>query len=59
MEAEVNKLELIFQNADSDRDYIQSRLEYEIKTNHPDSGAQKDSVTILKEFFNFHFPDDI
>uniref|UniRef100_A0A8C7AGT2 Protein FAM33A n=1 Tax=Neovison vison TaxID=452646 RepID=A0A8C7AGT2_NEOVI len=35
MEAEVDKLELMFQKADSDLDYIQYRLEYEIKTNHP------------------------
>uniref|UniRef100_A0A8C7BG77 Protein FAM33A n=1 Tax=Neovison vison TaxID=452646 RepID=A0A8C7BG77_NEOVI len=37
MEAEINKMELMFQKADSDLDYIQYRLEYEIKTNHPDS----------------------
>uniref|UniRef100_A0A671EYC9 Protein FAM33A n=1 Tax=Rhinolophus ferrumequinum TaxID=59479 RepID=A0A671EYC9_RHIFE len=32
-----DKLELMFQKADSDLDYIQYRVEYEIKTNHPDS----------------------
>uniref|UniRef100_A0A8D2DPJ5 Protein FAM33A n=1 Tax=Sciurus vulgaris TaxID=55149 RepID=A0A8D2DPJ5_SCIVU len=44
MEAEVDKLELMimdfgfgFQKADSDLDYIQYRLEYELKTNQPDS----------------------
>ncbi|XP_034496999.1 E3 ubiquitin-protein ligase TRIM37 isoform X13 [Ailuropoda melanoleuca] len=37
MEAEVDKLELMFQKADSDLDYIQYRLEYEIKTHHPDT----------------------
>ncbi|CAH7035236.1 spindle and kinetochore-associated protein 2 [Phodopus roborovskii] len=50
MEAEVDKLELMFQKTDSDLDYIQYRLEYEIKTNHPDSAGEKNAVTILKEF---------
>lgn len=49
MEAEVEKLELMFQKADSDLDYIQYRLEYEIKTNHPDSSGKKNPVTLLKE----------
>uniref|UniRef100_A0A8D1HGP3 Protein FAM33A n=1 Tax=Sus scrofa TaxID=9823 RepID=A0A8D1HGP3_PIG len=47
MEAEVDKLELMFQKADSDLDYIQYRLEYEIKTNYPDSAG--------KFFFFFFF----
>ncbi|KAM7338535.1 spindle and kinetochore-associated protein 2-like [Alexandromys fortis] len=49
MEAEVDKLELMFQKADSDLNYIQYRLEYEIKTNHPDSAGEKNSGQILKE----------
>ncbi|XP_014443705.1 spindle and kinetochore-associated protein 2-like [Tupaia chinensis] len=49
MEAEVDKLELMFQKADSDLDYIQYRLEYEIKTNHPDSARKKNLITLLKE----------
>ncbi|XP_002748211.1 spindle and kinetochore-associated protein 2 isoform X1 [Callithrix jacchus] len=49
MEAEVDKLELMFQKAESDLDYIQYRLEYEIKTNHPDSAGEKNPVTLLKE----------
>ncbi|EHB01897.1 Spindle and kinetochore-associated protein 2 [Heterocephalus glaber] len=49
MEAEVDKLELMFQKADSDLDYIQYRLEYEIKINHPDSAGEKNPVTLLKE----------
>uniref|UniRef100_A0A8C5KY59 Protein FAM33A n=1 Tax=Jaculus jaculus TaxID=51337 RepID=A0A8C5KY59_JACJA len=49
MEAEVDKLELLFQKADFDLDYIQYRLEYEIKTNHPDSAGEKNPVTLLKE----------
>uniref|UniRef100_A0AC11BUM2 Uncharacterized protein n=1 Tax=Ovis aries TaxID=9940 RepID=A0AC11BUM2_SHEEP len=40
---------LIFQKADSDLDYIQYRLEYEIKTNYPDSAGKKNPVTLLKE----------
>uniref|UniRef100_A0A8C6HIV2 Protein FAM33A n=1 Tax=Mus spicilegus TaxID=10103 RepID=A0A8C6HIV2_MUSSI len=43
MEAEVDKLELMFQKADSDLDYLQYRLEYEVKTNHPHS------LTLLTE----------
>uniref|UniRef100_A0A671EUH5 Protein FAM33A n=1 Tax=Rhinolophus ferrumequinum TaxID=59479 RepID=A0A671EUH5_RHIFE len=38
-----------FQKADSDLDYIQYRVEYEIKTNHPDSAGEKNPVTLLKE----------
>uniref|UniRef100_A0A2R8P5X8 Protein FAM33A n=1 Tax=Callithrix jacchus TaxID=9483 RepID=A0A2R8P5X8_CALJA len=38
-----------FQKAESDLDYIQYRLEYEIKTNHPDSAGEKNPVTLLKE----------
>ncbi|XP_069883129.1 spindle and kinetochore-associated protein 2 isoform X1 [Dipodomys merriami] len=38
-----------FQKADSDLDYIQYRLEYEIKANHPDSAGKKNPVTLLKE----------
>lgn len=49
MEAEVDKLELMFQKADSDLDYIQYRLEYDIKTNYPDSAGKKNPVTLLKE----------
>ncbi|XP_006834083.1 PREDICTED: spindle and kinetochore-associated protein 2-like [Chrysochloris asiatica] len=49
MEAEVDKLELMFQKADSDLDCILYRLEYEIKNNHPDSAGEKNPVTLLKE----------
>uniref|UniRef100_A0A667HZ84 Protein FAM33A n=1 Tax=Lynx canadensis TaxID=61383 RepID=A0A667HZ84_LYNCA len=44
MEAEVDKLELMFQKADSDLDYIQYRLEYEIKTN-PDTAGKLSPLT--------------
>ncbi|XP_062040987.1 spindle and kinetochore-associated protein 2-like [Lepus europaeus] len=49
MEVEVDKLELMFQKADSDLDYIQYRLEYEIKAKHPESAGEKNPVTLLKE----------
>ncbi|XP_017364084.1 spindle and kinetochore-associated protein 2-like [Cebus imitator] len=49
MKVEVGKLELMFQKAESDLDYIQYRLEYEIKSNHPDSAGEKNPVTVLKE----------
>uniref|UniRef100_A0A8C6GSN1 Protein FAM33A n=1 Tax=Mus spicilegus TaxID=10103 RepID=A0A8C6GSN1_MUSSI len=62
MVAEVNKLELMVQKADSDLDYLQYRLEYEIKTNHPHSAGQKNAVAILKELsatraIKSHMPD--
>ncbi|KAF0876997.1 SKA2 protein, partial [Crocuta crocuta] len=47
-EAEISKLELVFQKAGSDLDYFQYRLEYEIKTN-PDTAVNKNPVTLLKE----------
>uniref|UniRef100_A0A667H2F2 Ska2 N-terminal domain-containing protein n=1 Tax=Lynx canadensis TaxID=61383 RepID=A0A667H2F2_LYNCA len=52
MEVEVNKLELMFVKADSDLDYFLFfflTLEYEIKTNHPDTASMKNPVTLLKE----------
>ncbi|XP_045155695.1 spindle and kinetochore-associated protein 2 [Echinops telfairi] len=49
MEAEVDKLELMFQKADSDLDCILYRLEYEIKNSYPDSTGEKNPVTLLKE----------
>ncbi|XP_012372628.1 spindle and kinetochore-associated protein 2-like [Octodon degus] len=48
MEAEVDELELMFQKGDSDLDFIQYRLEYEITSNHHDSAGEKNSVTFLK-----------
>uniref|UniRef100_A0A8D2JFS8 Protein FAM33A n=1 Tax=Sciurus vulgaris TaxID=55149 RepID=A0A8D2JFS8_SCIVU len=44
MEAEVDKLELMFQKANSDLDYIEYRLEYELKRKHPDP-----AVTVLQD----------
>ena len=49
MEAEVHKLDLMFLKADSDLDYLQYRLEYEVKMNHPHSAGEKNAVTVLKE----------
>ncbi|XP_066111411.1 spindle and kinetochore-associated protein 2 isoform X3 [Saccopteryx bilineata] len=46
---DVELLDHMFQKADSDLDYIQYRLEYEIKTNHPDSPGKKNPVTLLQE----------
>ncbi|XP_037666760.1 spindle and kinetochore-associated protein 2-like [Choloepus didactylus] len=43
METEVNKLDLMLQKTGSDLDYIQYWLEYEIKSNHPDSIGEKQS----------------
>uniref|UniRef100_A0A8C0PRP2 Protein FAM33A n=3 Tax=Canis lupus TaxID=9612 RepID=A0A8C0PRP2_CANLF len=57
MKAEVNKLKLMFQKTDSDLDYIQYRLEYEIKNNHPDTLSpftkeEKTSAEQLKSFMS-------
>ncbi|KAG8518273.1 Spindle and kinetochore-associated protein 2, partial [Galemys pyrenaicus] len=38
-----------WRKAESDLDYIQYRLEYEIKINHPDSAGKKNPITLLKE----------
>uniref|UniRef100_A0A5F9CX39 Protein FAM33A n=1 Tax=Oryctolagus cuniculus TaxID=9986 RepID=A0A5F9CX39_RABIT len=61
MEAEVDKLELMFQKADSDLDYIQYRLEYEIKTNHPESAGELSPLTeeekTAAEQLKSHMPD--
>uniref|UniRef100_A0A673T9B7 Uncharacterized protein n=1 Tax=Suricata suricatta TaxID=37032 RepID=A0A673T9B7_SURSU len=48
MQAEVNKLELIHPGA-PDLHYFQYRLEYEVKTNPPDTAGKKNPVTALKE----------
>uniref|UniRef100_A0A2K5PSU1 Protein FAM33A n=2 Tax=Platyrrhini TaxID=9479 RepID=A0A2K5PSU1_CEBIM len=61
MEAEVDKLELMFQKAESDLDYIQYRLEYEIKTNHPDSAGELSPLTdeekTVADQLKSHMPD--
>uniref|UniRef100_A0A8C9DI55 Ska2 N-terminal domain-containing protein n=1 Tax=Prolemur simus TaxID=1328070 RepID=A0A8C9DI55_PROSS len=50
-----------FQKADSDLDYIQYRLEYEIKTNHPDSAGELTPLTeeekTAAEQLKSHMPD--
>ncbi|XP_038941490.1 spindle and kinetochore-associated protein 2 isoform X1 [Rattus norvegicus] len=61
MEAEVDKLELMFQKADSDLDYLQYRLEYEVKINHPHSAGELTLLTeeekAVTERLKSHVPD--
>jgi|UniRef100_A0A8C0WJN9 hypothetical protein len=61
MEADVNNLELVSQKADSDLDYIQYRLEYEIKTNHLDSPGKLSPLIeeekTMTEQLKSHMPD--
>ncbi|XP_043827306.1 spindle and kinetochore-associated protein 2-like [Dromiciops gliroides] len=50
MEAVVTKLEVMFQKAESDLDYIQHKLEFEVKKSLPDdSSEEENSLTLLKE----------
>ncbi|XP_054250321.1 spindle and kinetochore-associated protein 2 [Indicator indicator] len=50
METAVNKLEAMFQKAESDLDYIQHRVEYEIRKSLPDdSAAEENAFAILEE----------
>uniref|UniRef100_A0A7M4FYW8 Protein FAM33A n=1 Tax=Crocodylus porosus TaxID=8502 RepID=A0A7M4FYW8_CROPO len=50
METAVNKLETMFQKAESDLDYIQHKLEFEIMKNLPeDPAAEENPVTLLEE----------
>uniref|UniRef100_A0A7N4NYI5 Protein FAM33A n=1 Tax=Sarcophilus harrisii TaxID=9305 RepID=A0A7N4NYI5_SARHA len=39
MEAAVTKLEVMFQKAESDLDYIQHKLEFEVKKSLPDDSS--------------------
>uniref|UniRef100_A0A8C8ZAN1 Protein FAM33A n=1 Tax=Prolemur simus TaxID=1328070 RepID=A0A8C8ZAN1_PROSS len=48
-EAKTDRIEEKLQKADSDLEYIQYRLEYEIKINHPDSAGKRNPVALLKE----------
>uniref|UniRef100_F6ZDE6 Protein FAM33A n=1 Tax=Monodelphis domestica TaxID=13616 RepID=F6ZDE6_MONDO len=51
MEAAVTKLEVMFQKAESDLDYIQHKLEFEVEKNLPDnSSGEENPLTLLKEF---------
>ncbi|XP_036613758.1 spindle and kinetochore-associated protein 2 [Trichosurus vulpecula] len=50
MEAAVTKLEVMFQKAESDLDYIQHKLEFEVKKSLPDdSSGEENPLTLLKE----------
>ncbi|XP_066419791.1 spindle and kinetochore-associated protein 2 isoform X2 [Molothrus aeneus] len=50
METAVTRLETLFQKAESDLDYIQRRVEFEIMKNLPDdTAAEEDPAALLKE----------
>ncbi|OWK57353.1 Spindle and kinetochore-associated protein 2 [Lonchura striata] len=50
MEPAVNNLQTLFQKAEADLDYIQSRLEFEIANSHPDDAtAEENPAALLKE----------
>ncbi|XP_077692541.1 spindle and kinetochore-associated protein 2 isoform X2 [Eretmochelys imbricata] len=50
METAVTRLETMFQKAESDLDYIQHKLEFEIMKNLPDNpSAEENPVTLLEE----------
>ncbi|XP_039576875.1 spindle and kinetochore-associated protein 2 isoform X1 [Passer montanus] len=49
METAVTKLETLFQKAESDLDYIQRRVEFEIMKSLPDDTAEEDPAALLKE----------
>ncbi|XP_056412819.1 spindle and kinetochore-associated protein 2 isoform X1 [Hyla sarda] len=48
METAVNKLEALFQKAESDLDYIEQKLEFEIRKSLPEESSQ-DNPTVLLE----------
>ncbi|XP_038014237.1 spindle and kinetochore-associated protein 2 [Motacilla alba alba] len=49
METAVTRLETLFQKAESDLDYIQRRVEFEIMKSLPDDAAEEDPAALLKE----------
>ncbi|CAH2222632.1 spindle and kinetochore-associated 2 [Pelobates cultripes] len=50
METAVNKLEALFQKAESDLDYIEQKLEFEIRQSLPeDSSAQENPTKLLEQ----------
>ncbi|KAM4795427.1 spindle and kinetochore-associated protein 2 [Rhinophrynus dorsalis] len=50
METAVNKLEALFQKAESDLDYIEQKLEFEIRKSFPEgSSAQENPVKLLEQ----------
>ncbi|KAM5182391.1 spindle and kinetochore-associated protein 2 [Mantella aurantiaca] len=49
METAVTKLEALFQKAESDLDYIEQKLEFEIRKSLPDDSAAQENPTKLLE----------
>ncbi|XP_069471253.1 spindle and kinetochore-associated protein 2 isoform X2 [Ambystoma mexicanum] len=50
MESAVNKLEAMFQKAESDLNYIEQKLDFEIRKSRPDgSPLQEDPVRLLEQ----------
>ncbi|KAM9320466.1 spindle and kinetochore-associated protein 2 [Gastrophryne carolinensis] len=49
METAVNKLEALFQKAESDLDYIEQKLDFEIKKSLPEDSATQENPTKLLE----------
>ncbi|XP_068124747.1 spindle and kinetochore-associated protein 2 [Hyperolius riggenbachi] len=49
METAVNKLEALFQKAESDLDYIEQKLEFEIRKSLPEESTTQDNPTKLLE----------
>ncbi|XP_075051177.1 spindle and kinetochore-associated protein 2 [Mixophyes fleayi] len=49
METAVNKLEALFQKAESDLDYIEQKLEFEIRKSLPDDSSAQENPTKLLE----------
>ncbi|XP_041338781.1 spindle and kinetochore-associated protein 2 isoform X1 [Pyrgilauda ruficollis] len=49
METAVTRLETLFQKAESDLDYIQRRVEFEVMKSLPDDTAEEDPAALLKE----------
>ncbi|MEE6469635.1 hypothetical protein FKM82_008704 [Ascaphus truei] len=49
METAVNKLEAMFQKAESDLDYIEQKLKFELRKNlHEDSSEQENPIKLLE-----------
>ncbi|KAM8977117.1 spindle and kinetochore-associated protein 2 [Pelodytes ibericus] len=49
METAVNKLEALFQKAESDLDYIEQKLEFEIRKSLPEDSSVQENPTKLLE----------
>ncbi|XP_040280690.1 spindle and kinetochore-associated protein 2 [Bufo bufo] len=49
METAVNKLEALFQKAESDLDYIEQKLEFEMRKSLPEGSAQENPTKLLEQ----------